>query len=280
MGLYSRDYVREGAGGAKGRAPYPALLALTLLCVGLWIVQIATNQALTGWMAASGPSLLSGFPEVWRLLTSQFAHGGLWHLGGNLLAAWLFGRAVEDELGEREFWRFYLLSGALAVFVEVLWLHSLGRPNWVIGASGGVMALMAWFAASAPTLRVDLIFARVPRWVIAAVYICLDLRGLVAGGGNVAHLAHLSGAFVGVVFAVYGLRIDALWSGKGRRPERARAKRISSAARGPSEAPAAPRDAVSARFDELLAKISVVGMAGLSDEERAFLHQNSDRYRS
>jgi membrane associated rhomboid family serine protease len=38
-------------------------------------------------------------PEWLTLITSQFLHGGLLHLGGNMLFLWIFGNNVEDRLG-------------------------------------------------------------------------------------------------------------------------------------------------------------------------------------
>ena len=43
-------------------------------------------------------------------LTSTFLHAGLWHLGSNMLALWVFGRRVEDACGS---WRFSCLLPCL-----------------------------------------------------------------------------------------------------------------------------------------------------------------------
>ena len=37
--------------------------------------------------------------ESLTLITSQFLHGGILHLGGNMLYLWIFGNNVEDEIG-------------------------------------------------------------------------------------------------------------------------------------------------------------------------------------
>ena len=48
------------------------------------------------------------------VFTSMFLHGGLFHLGGNMLYLWIFGDNVEDRLGHGRFLAFYLLCGVAA----------------------------------------------------------------------------------------------------------------------------------------------------------------------
>ncbi|MGM0381745.1 MAG: rhomboid family intramembrane serine protease, partial [bacterium] len=60
------------------------------------------------------PASLSGgnvFLAVVTLFTSMFIHGGLFHVGGNMLYMWVFGDNIEDKLGSFKFLIFYLLTG-------------------------------------------------------------------------------------------------------------------------------------------------------------------------
>ena len=45
-------------------------------------------------------------------------HGGLLHLGGNMLFLWIFGNNVEDSMGPVKFVVFYLLAGVAATAPE------------------------------------------------------------------------------------------------------------------------------------------------------------------
>ncbi|MBI5343859.1 MAG: rhomboid family intramembrane serine protease, partial [Deltaproteobacteria bacterium] len=38
-------------------------------------------------------------PPPFTLLTAMFVHGGVLHLGGNMLYLWIFGDNIEDRLG-------------------------------------------------------------------------------------------------------------------------------------------------------------------------------------
>ena len=46
--------------------------------------------------------------------TAMFMHGGLLHLGGNMLFLWIFGNNVEDSMGPVRFVVFYVLGGLAA----------------------------------------------------------------------------------------------------------------------------------------------------------------------
>jgi len=49
--------------------------------------------------------------EAFTVFTSMFMHGGLAHLGGNMLFLYIFGDNVEDTLGHKRYIGFYLLAG-------------------------------------------------------------------------------------------------------------------------------------------------------------------------
>jgi len=76
--------------------------------------------------------------ELWRLWTSQFVHGGLLHLIGNLIELVIFGKVYEDAAG----WLSWVLLVAVAGPVANM-AQSLVNPFLVvIGASGVIYALM------------------------------------------------------------------------------------------------------------------------------------------
>ena len=74
-----------------------------------------------------GEAPSAGLPPLLTLLTSQFLHGGLLHLGGNMLFLWIFGNNVEDELGSFRFLAFYLLSGVAAGLLHFA-IAPAGKP--------------------------------------------------------------------------------------------------------------------------------------------------------
>src|SRR5580765_8170341 len=59
------------------------------------------------------------FSVYFTLLMSMFMHGGIAHIGGNMLFLWIFGDNIEDRLGHIRYLIFYLLCGVLAGLAHV-----------------------------------------------------------------------------------------------------------------------------------------------------------------
>lgn len=74
-------------------------------------------------------------------LSSMFMHAGPWHLFGNAMYLWAFGRRVEDACGSWRFLLFYLSAGLIANIGSVLFTPSVDTvPS--IGASGAIAGVM------------------------------------------------------------------------------------------------------------------------------------------
>src|SRR4051812_10953284 len=72
--------------------------------------------------------------------TAMFMHGGLLHLGGNMLFLWIFGNNVEDAMGSVKFVVFYVLGGLAAVLLQVIVDRSAMVPT--VGASGAIAGVL------------------------------------------------------------------------------------------------------------------------------------------
>ncbi len=91
-------------------------------------------------------------PEWITLFTSQFLHGGILHLGGNMLFLWIFGNNVEDRLGHVKFLIFYLACGVLAGLTQWFFSQSSGIPS--LGASGAIAGVMGAYILRFPRAEV------------------------------------------------------------------------------------------------------------------------------
>ena len=86
------------------------------------------------------------------VLTSMFLHGGLLHVGANMLYLWIFGDNVEDRMGHGRFLAFYLLCGLAAALAQTAM-----RPDSVvpmIGASGAIAGVMGAYLVLYPHSRI------------------------------------------------------------------------------------------------------------------------------
>lgn len=157
--------------------------------------------------------------DPWRAggltaISSFFIHGGILHLVFNMWFLILAGDNCEDLLGAPRYLAL-LAGGALVALLSHAWLDP--RPDVpVVGASGGISALLAFYALSLPRVRlvVCLRLGWYPFWLRmkAATAAMLWVGGQVIGvfmqlGGlsHVSSIAHLGGALAGLVLWL-GLR--------------------------------------------------------------------------
>ena len=89
------------------------------------------------------------------IFTAMFLHGGLFHVGGNMLYLWIFGNNVEDTLGHGRFLLFYLASGVAAAFAQTLVHPDSAVP--MIGASGAVSGVLGAYLFLFPYARVHVL---------------------------------------------------------------------------------------------------------------------------
>jgi len=153
-------------------------------------------------------------PPIATIFTSMFLHGGLFHVGGNMLYLWIFGDNVEDTLGHGRFLAFYLLAGVAAVLAQTM--VSPGSSVPMIGASGAVSGVLGAYLMLFPYANVLILvvfgfFVRVVRWpaiIVLGFWIVVQfLNGLItfgasaAGGGatgGTAWFAHIGGFLAGM----------------------------------------------------------------------------------
>lgn len=57
--------------------------------------------------------------QPWQILTHMFMHGGFAHIAFNMFALWMFGTAVEANLGARKFLFLYISAGLGAVLFQL-----------------------------------------------------------------------------------------------------------------------------------------------------------------
>lgn len=158
----------------------------------------------------AGWELLPSFPTAWlTLFTSMFMHGGLMHLGGNMLYLWIFGNNIEDRLGHVKFLLFYLVGGLVAALSHILFDPQSNIP--MVGASGAISAVLGAYMLAYPKARVVVLvwivmivrFIRVPAILMLGIWFAMQIFSFAGEtgreGGGVAWLAHIGGFIAGVI---------------------------------------------------------------------------------
>ena len=140
----------------------------------------------------------------------MFLHGGLLHIGGNMLYLWIFGNNIEDKLGHFRFLIFYLVSGIIASYAHAISSPSSNIP--MIGASGAVSGVLGAYILLFPHARVHtLIFfgffiqiVKIPALIVIGFWAIIQvINGILSQGllpqGGVAWFAHIGGFLTGLL---------------------------------------------------------------------------------
>ncbi len=180
--------------------------------------EIATGHDIVGPMRisdASGQSttlmhyLTPGSVYV-TLVTSMFMHGGLAHIGGNMLYLWIFGDNLEDLMGHFKYFVFYLLCGIAASMSHVICTELMNLNDVIpsLGASGAISGVLGGYILLFPNRRVTVIFLRqvmhVPAYACLGLWILMQLAdsmgwlGGQADTSGVAYAAHIGGFVAGI----------------------------------------------------------------------------------
>lgn len=148
---------------------------------------------------------------LWQLVTYGFLHFEFWHCFWNMFGLWMFGAAVENAWGTRRFVELYMIGvvGASLTTVALACAHILGDPaRPTIGASGGVFAILIAFGmlfAEQEIMLIPFPFMIKAKYFVG-ILIVATLAFAMAGGGNVAYVAHLGGLLFGYLYVKRGLK--------------------------------------------------------------------------
>jgi membrane associated rhomboid family serine protease len=85
----------------------PVVRVLLFANIGAFFVQATQPMLANAFVFVPQLALV----RPWSVITYMFLHGGLMHLGFNMLALFFFGPRVESRLGARSFTILYFLSG-------------------------------------------------------------------------------------------------------------------------------------------------------------------------
>lgn len=197
------------------------LLSATLLSVSA-LAEFAVSGTAEAWLRDWGfvpedvLAVLSQAPSTWLhadlfgLVSALFVHGDWLHLAGNLAYLWVFGITVERSIGAVGLAACFVVLGAGANLFLAWQMGAVATP--VIGASGGVSAIIGIYLGLFPVSRMGLWlplglylqFARVPAVLVIGSWFTLQLIYTVFGpeSGAVAWWAHVAGFIAGVAVAV------------------------------------------------------------------------------
>lgn len=135
----------------------------------------------------------------WTIVTNIFIHAGyenIWHILGNMIVLYFFGRALTMLVGTNKFLLVYFVGGIVGNIFYLL----LGEPlSIAVGASGAVYALAGALVMMRPNARVLLYFIiPMPLWVVVLIFFVI--WSFIPG---VAWQSHFGGLIAGLVFGYF-----------------------------------------------------------------------------
>ncbi len=177
-----------------------AVKTLVIVCVITWLVQLIAGNSFT-FQFGLIPYDVTHRLRVWQLVSYIFLHDttGVMHILFNMLGLWMFGSALEDVWGSREFTKFFFICGVGAGILMVLLSPNDLSPT--IGASGSIYGILLAFGVLFPDRIIYYLIFPIP-----AKYFVMIMGGLAffssmsASGGGIAHVAHLGGMLCGFVY--------------------------------------------------------------------------------
>jgi membrane associated rhomboid family serine protease len=205
------------------------ILIIVNVLMFLWELSLGPNLDRALFQVAFIPARFwQGYivPETIRIFVSMFLHGGLLHLGGNMLYLWIFGDNIEDRLGHVRYLIFYIACGFAATFAHAFVNPSSTLP--AIGASGAIAGVLGAYLVLFPHTRVltviPIIFfitvREVPAIIVLGLWFVIQfftgVGSLGAVGddvGGTAYFAHIGGF-------LFGMLVVWLFGGRRRPPQR------------------------------------------------------------
>ena len=191
------------SGFIGGHAPGSAALmilnifmfALTLMRMlsggegkGLSILFGMSGEALYRFGESYPPAIYFG-NEYWRLVTAMFLHGGLLHIGFNLMVLMDIGPVVEELYGSARYLFAYVVTGVCG------FLLSSFRGIPAVGASTALMGLIGVLIAITSKrggIQMQALRSRLISWVVSIFAIGFLMPGI----DNWGHFGGLAAGFV------------------------------------------------------------------------------------
>ncbi|MBR5541710.1 MAG: rhomboid family intramembrane serine protease [Bacteroides sp.] len=167
--------------------------------------------------------------KLFQLVTYMFMHADFQHVFFNMFAVWMFGRTLEQVLGSKRFFTYFMVCGIGAGLVQevvqyVQYATQLSHYDGVntglavipmeeylnlmttVGASGAVYGILLAFGMLFPNSQMFVFPIPFPvkaKFFVIGYAIIELISGLGTSGDGVAHFAHLGGMIFGFFLIVY-----------------------------------------------------------------------------
>ena len=198
---------------------FPATATLLVVNLAFFAIEFIghgkVNEQAPGFGSITGVVLLKlgmlrGFEveqlgEYWRLVSGNYLHGNLLHLGMNMWALYIVGSFCEPKLSPWRYFTVYTVCGICGSFASLRFSGGGGS----VGASGAIAGLIGFTAAFA--IKYDDL--AIKAWIFRPIGYMVLLSFL--SPANIDHAGHAGGFVAGAIFGVlteeYTTSASAAW---------------------------------------------------------------------
>jgi len=287
MSIYTRPYMRDAQPVSSSIIK---ILMVANIAVFVFQVILGKNFPTLIFALKSNGWLM----KPWTFVTYSFLHETTrvfpWHLLGNMLMLFFIGRALEQQLNNRQLATLYfgsVLGGAILAIAA-----NFGKESYVLGASAGTFGILIYFCITRPNEHITLLLFFIipvtvkPKWVAWTAFLLslyMFLTAELVGKTDTAHSAHLGGMLGAVLFYRFEMGYKFNLSNFGN---------LASPFSKPSPSPnrrqrpvqptsytyntQASKDHLQKEVDRILDKINEHGFGSLTPQEKHTLDQAKD----
>ncbi|SMO62161.1 rhomboid family intramembrane serine protease [Solitalea koreensis] len=203
-----------------------------ILIVNVLVFFAMINPAIDNLFVLHGAAYYFDSPNfrIWQLITYAFLHGGFMHIFFNMFAVFMFGKIIEEYIGSKRFFSFYMITAIGAILFQMCinayevykltgsvipYSQNMNFSDPVLlekvkmiystptlGASGAVFGILLAFGYLFPDVKLMIIPIPIPikAKYLVAIYALVELGfGVTNSLSNVAHFAHIGGMIFGFI---------------------------------------------------------------------------------
>ncbi len=142
--------------------------------------------------------------KVWTLITYMFIHGDVMHILFNMLWLYWMGKLFMEYIHQKHLLFIYFLGGIIGailfLIISKLFPSFITQNSYLIGASGGVMAVVIATATNLPNYPIRLLFIGEIKlkYVALGILVISTVLNITDNAGG--KIVHLGGALLGYFY--------------------------------------------------------------------------------
>lgn len=185
----------------------PAVATLTALTGTLLLAFVASRIPPVWKILNKYCTIVPAYPYAFSLLGAAFRHNTVGHLASNIIALWVFGLTLHDDIGRGPFLAVFFASSCVGGLASLS--YNVLRKDWttyIFGSSGGVLGVVAAACTVRPTQNIAILGYEVPipAWLLLTLFGAGEAYAAIRGlQTTIDHAGHLGGILAGVAAGRY-----------------------------------------------------------------------------